>query len=225
MNQDHMKTLLLDMYRQSVAFFGKRNWWPAGSPFEVCVGAILTQNTAWSNVAKAIANLKEASALEPSAIYYSSHEQLATWIRPAGYYNVKAVRLRNFINYLVERHSGSLDSLFADNVQDLRTNLLSIKGIGKETADSMILYAAHKPIFVIDAYTGRVLKRHGTVPYSANYDVMQELFHENLPVDVELYNDFHAQFVALGHHYCKKVPLCYSCPLKSFLPNGNPILV
>ncbi len=208
----------MDYYAALQARFGHRNWWPADTPFEVCVGAVLTQNTAWKNVVKAIDNLKHASALDPFVIYSLPVNELAQLIRPAGYYNVKAARLRNLIDQLVENHIGDLNSLFLAPVVSLREELLSIKGIGKETADSIILYAASKPIFVVDAYTKRVLERHGLITEKANYDSIQRLFHSNLPLDVALFNDFHAQFVAVGHNYCKKRPLCEICPLQLFIP-------
>jgi endonuclease-3 related protein len=209
--------LLMRYYEALMARFGHRNWWPGESPFEVCVGAVSTQNTAWTNVAKAIRNLKEASVLDPLSIYEMSHDRLAALIRPAGYFNVKAVRLKNFVSHLVERHVADLNSLFRSDVPDLREELLSIRGVGRETADSIILYAAGKPIFVVDAYTKRVLHRHGLVDDRADYDSVQNLFHANLPKDTALYNDFHAQFVAVGHHYCKKTPKCDQCPLNLFL--------
>ncbi len=208
--------LLMRYYNAMAARFGHRNWWPGDSPFEVCVGAILTQNTAWTNVAKAIRSLKEAPALDPSSIYQMSHDRLAQLIRPAGYFNVKAVRLKNFVSHLVEKHDGSLESLFSAEVPVLREELLSIRGVGRETADSIILYAAGKPIFVVDAYTKRVLERHALMDGRADYDAVQDLFHANLPKDSELYNDFHAQFVTAGHHYCKKSPKCSDCPLNVF---------
>jgi len=211
--------VLIRYYELMQARFGHRNWWPGDSPFEVCVGAVLTQNTAWTNVAKAIRNLKDASALDPLIIYDKSHEQLAQLIRPAGYYNLKAVRLKNFVSHLVENHAADLSSLFSADVPDLRDELLSIRGVGRETADSMILYAAGKPIFVVDTYTKRILDRHGLADGRADYDSVQGLFHENLPEDVALYNDFHAQFDAVGHHYCKKTPKCGDCPLNIFLPS------
>ncbi len=212
------RKLLMVYYAELHARFGHRNWWPADSPFEVCVGAILTQNTAWKNVAKAIHNLKETSVLDPCSLYSLPIDDLAQLIRPAGYYNVKAIRLRNFVVHLVENHQGDLGSLFSAPVDSLRSELLSIKGVGKETADSIILYAASKPIFVIDAYTKRVLARHRLISEKADYDTVQHLFHSNLPMDVGLFNDFHAQFVAVGHYYCKRRPLCEQCPLQRFLP-------
>jgi endonuclease III related protein len=213
-----LRKLLMDYYAALYAKFGHRNWWPADSPFEVCVGAILTQNTAWKNVAKAISSLKQASALDPFVIYRMPVEELPQLIRPAGYYNVKAVRLRNFISLIVEKHGGDLSSLFSVPLESLREELLSINGIGKETADSIILYAAGKPIFVVDAYTKRVLERHKIIAEKADYDSIQRLFHAQLPRDVALFNDFHAQIVAVGHNYCKKQPLCEICPLREFLP-------
>jgi endonuclease-3 related protein len=211
------RTLLMSTYHALRERFGSRHWWPADSTFEVCVGAILTQNTSWKNVAKAIDSLRAAGKLEPFKIYRTTHEELALIIKPAGYFNVKATRLRNFINHLVEKHGGDLDSLFSAPVITLREELLSIKGIGKETADSMILYAAHKLIFVVDAYTKRVLYRHGLVKGDADYDTMQTIFEVNIPPDVDLFNDFHAQLVAVGHQYCKRIPLCDKCPLQPFL--------
>ncbi len=211
------QTLLMSMYRALFEWFGPRHWWPANSPFEVCVGAILTQNTSWKNVAKAIDNLKAADRLDPIKIYRTNHEELAQLIKPAGYFNVKAIRLRNFVNQLVEKHDGDLDSLFSAPLAKLREELLSVKGIGKETADSIILYAANKPIFVVDAYTKRVLYRHGLVSENADYDTMQSMFEANSPSDVDLFNDFHAQLDAAGHFYCKRIPLCEKCPLHPFL--------
>jgi endonuclease III related protein len=213
-----MTPVLMEFYHMLRAHFGHRNWWPAKSQFEVCVGAVLTQNTAWKNVAKAIENLETASALDALTIYDLPPAKLAELIRPAGYYNVKAGRLRNFVKHLVEKHGGELNSLFALPLDQLRAELLSINGVGKETADSMILYAARKPIFVVDAYTKRVLVQHSLVSEDADYNSIQELFQDNLPIDEALFNDFHAQFVAVGHHYCKKRPLCDKCPLQTFLP-------
>jgi endonuclease-3 related protein len=214
--QTPITQLLTELYEALRSHFGHRNWWPAQTSFEVCVGAVLTQNTAWKNVAKAIENLKAASSLDPFTIHELSHEQLATLIRPAGYFNVKAVRLKNFIAHLVERHAGDLEAFLSLPVWTLRTELLSIKGVGKETADSIILYAGHQPIFVVDAYTKRVLERHGIIRAGADYDEAQAIFQSALPRDAALYNDFHAQFVAVGHHYCKKKPRCEACPLVRF---------
>lgn len=201
------------LYEKLLTHFGHRNWWPAETPFEVCIGAILTQNTSWKNVVKAIANLKKMDCLDPARLYDLRIEQVADMIRPSGYYNVKARRLMNFIIYLVERHDGKLDSLFQPEKMQLRKNLLSINGIGRETADSMILYAAQKPIFVVDAYTKRVLHRHGFIDEKADYDGVRSLFENALAEDVRLYNDYHAQFVEVGHTFCGKKPRCDECPL------------
>lgn len=217
-NRVSLRKLLMDYYAALSARFGHRNWWPADTPFEVCVGAVLTQNTSWKNVVKAIDNLKNASSLDPFVIYRMPVDELVQLIRPAGYYNIKAARLRNLIAHLVDNHQGDLSSLFSAPVDCLREELLAIKGVGKETADSIMLYAAGKPIFVVDAYTKRVLERHGLITDKADYDSVQRLFHSNLPLDLPLFNDFHAQFVAVGHNYCKKRPLCDICPLQKFLP-------
>jgi endonuclease III related protein len=208
--------LLNQLYTLSFLHFGHRNWWPADTQFEVCVGAILTQNTAWTNVAKAISNLKSAGALDPRIIAQLPITVLAETIRPAGYYNVKAKRLRNFIDYLASAHDFNLSQWFESDVQHLRSELLTIKGIGKETADSIILYAAKKPIFVVDAYTRRVLFRHNFIAETDEYDEIQNLFHENLKPDLDLFSDFHAQFVAVGHHFCRPKPKCSECPLQRF---------
>jgi endonuclease-3 related protein len=214
--QTEITKRLLRIYEALNAHFGHRNWWPGETPFEVCVGAVLTQNTAWKNVAKAIANLKEAGSLDLLPMFRISHEELAALIRPAGYFNVKAVRLKNFLAHVVERHNADLSAFLSLPMEALREELLSVKGVGKETADSIILYAAGQPIFVVDAYTKRVLERHGLTEPRSDYDAVQELFHGALARDVALYNDFHAQFVAVGHHYCKPKPRCEECPLGRF---------
>jgi len=212
---------LMGIYDTLLKHFGHRNWWPGETPFEVCVGAVLTQNTAWKNVAKAVANLKAAEALDPFTIHAMPLEDLSELIRPAGYYNVKARRLRNFVDHLVEDHGGDLESLFSVPMEALRDRLLAINGVGKETADSMILYAAAKPIFVVDAYTKRALSRHGLIADKADYDEIQALFHANLPPECDLFNDFHAQIVAVGHHYCRSKPKCEECPLAGLLPKAE----
>lgn len=214
-------SLLMSYYSALLERFGNRGWWPAETPFEVCVGAVLTQNTAWKNVVRAISNLKEADVLEPEKIYVLPLNELSALIRPSGYYNVKAQRLMNLVAHVMENHGGALFSFLRVPQVPLREELLSIKGIGKETADSIILYAAQKPVFVIDAYTKRVLLRHGLISQDADYDSTQNLFEDNLLKDVALYNDFHAQLVALGHHYCRKKPLCSGCPLERFLERGG----
>ncbi|MFH1116713.1 MAG: endonuclease III domain-containing protein [Pseudomonadota bacterium] len=208
--------LLLHYYHALLEKFGPRSWWPAETPFEVCVGAVLTQNTAWKNVVKAIDNLKESGMLNPLTLSGTPLDRIADVIRPSGYYNVKAKRLRNFVDHLVEEYEGDLDRLFSLPAGELRMELLSINGVGKETADSIILYAACKPIFVVDAYTRRLVFRHGLMEEPTDYDAIQDFFHRNLPREVDLFNDFHAQIVAVGHHYCRKTPRCAECPLNRF---------
>lgn len=217
-----LNQILMRVYREFRSRFGPRHWWPAETPFEVCVGAILTQNTSWKNVSRAIENLKAAQALELVPMHRMQTSQLAELIRSAGYYNVKATRLMNFVNHVMDNYGGDLASLFSRPTEALRQELLTIKGIGKETADSIMLYAAQKPVFVVDAYTKRVLSRHGLISEKADYDSIQDLFHENLPHEISLFNDFHAQFVAVGKYYCRKTPKCVDCPLESFQVMKHP---
>ena len=202
-------------YRRLRAHFGHQHWWPGNTPFEVCVGAILTQNTAWSNVEKAIANLKRARALSPHALHAMSEREIAALIRPSGYFNIKARRLKTFIEFLFAEYVGSMARMRREDLATLRPKLLVVKGIGPETADSILLYALGKPIFVVDAYTKRVLIRHRLIKPSATYDEIQALFNSSLrPPRSTLFNDFHAQFVAVGKTYCKsRVALCKDCPL------------
>ncbi|OAG27203.1 endonuclease III domain-containing protein [Thermodesulfatator autotrophicus] len=207
--------ILRDIYQKLFDRFGPQGWWPAETPFEVCVGAILTQNTNWQNVERAIANLKERDLLYPQALYKTPVEDLANLIKPAGYFRIKAKRLKNFVEFLVEEYQGKLETLFSSGLKEAREKLLSVKGIGPETADSMLLYAGNLPIFVIDAYTRRILCRHGLAHEDMSYDDLQELFMKNLPEDVNLFNEYHALLVACGKNFCRpKNPLCEECPLK-----------
>jgi endonuclease-3 related protein len=205
-----------DYYRRLRAHFGHQHWWPGDTPFEVCVGAILTQNTAWSNVEKAIANLKRARALSARALHVMSEPEIAALIRPSGYFNIKAHRLKTFIEFLFAEYGGSVARMKREDIATLRPKLLAVKGIGPETADSILLYALGNPIFVVDAYTKRVLSRHRLIKPTATYDEIQKLFHSSLnPPRPTLFNDFHAQFVAVGKTYCKsRVALCKNCPLE-----------
>lgn len=204
---------LLEIYRLLRASFGHRRWWPGDTPFEVIIGAILTQNTAWTNVEKAIDNLKCANALSIDAIITLPDSELALLIRPSGYYNQKAVRLKAICFYLRDRCSGDLAELTSVPTSKLREELLAIKGIGAETADSILLYAFNRAVFVVDAYTRRVLSRLSLIENRAGYDDIQRIFMDNLEPDRELFNDYHAQFVALGKYHCKNKPLCEGCPL------------
>ena len=192
--------------------FGPQHWWPGDTPFEVMVGAILTQNTAWKNVEKAINNLKKRNLLSPNGIYNISIEETAEIIRPSGFFNIKAKRLKSFISFFMEKYGGDIEKMKIDN--DMREKLLSISGIGKETADSILLYALNIPVFVIDAYTKRVFARHNIIKEDASYDEIQSIFMDALPKDVQIYNEYHALIVRLAKEYCRKKPLCDNCPLK-----------
>jgi len=215
---------LLRLYRRCYAHFGPLHWWPGDSAFEICVGAILTQNTAWTNVEKAIANLKKAKLLNVRAMHGAPPAVLAEAVRPSGYYNQKARKLWTFAEHLGRRHHHSIMHLLRQPLDALRIELLSLNGIGPETADSMILYAAEQPIFVVDAYTRRVLYRMGLLPADADYHELQALFHRCLPPEVELYNEFHAQIVYLGKEFCRKSkPRCAACPAR--LRNAAPGVV
>jgi endonuclease-3 related protein len=211
---------LLTLYRALFAAYGPQEWWPGDSPFEVMVGAVLTQNTAWVNVEKAIANLKRAGALTPARFRELPVRSLAALIRPSGYYNIKAKRLANLMAFLGKRYGGSLARMFRNDPARLREGLLSVNGIGPETADAIMLYAAGHPVFVVDAYTKRIFSRHGLVPADAGYHDVQQLFLRNLPADARLFNEYHALIVRLGKEHCRKTaPRCCGCPLESFPHN------
>ncbi|MFQ5925516.1 MAG: endonuclease III domain-containing protein [Dehalococcoidia bacterium] len=213
-----MGHLLLEVYHRLLARYGPQHWWPAEDPFEVIVGAILTQSAAWINVERAISNLKAAKALTPAALRDLPLDRLAHLVRPSGYYNAKAMKIKAFVERL--RRYGDLERLFALDTQSLRQELLSIHGVGEETADSIILYAARKPVFVIDAYTRRILHRLGIAPIyrGDNYRALQALFTENLPQEEGLYNEYHALLVRHGKEVCRKVPLCSPCCLRDLCP-------
>lgn len=205
---------LLEVYRRLYAAYGPQHWWPAGSPFEVVVGAILTQSAAWVNVEKAIQNLRAAGVLSPEGLLRVGLDELAGLIHPAGYYNAKARKLKAFVEMLFDRHDGRLDSLFALPLPELRRELLATHGVGQETADSIVLYAAEKPSFVIDAYTRRVFARLGVQPARDNYSSWQRMFSEALPPDVQLFNEYHALIDRHAKTVCRKVPLCPGCCLR-----------
>ncbi len=204
---------LLEIYQLLFDSFGPQHWWPGETPFEIAVGAVLTQNTSWMNVEKAIANLKAAGRFDPSALHELDIEGLETLIRPAGYFRVKAKRLRNFTTWLCDHHRGDLQNLEGIGTSQLREELLGISGIGPETADSILLYALGRPVFVVDAYTARVMVRHGRIGPDLDYRQLQDLFQSNLEPDVALFNEFHALLVRAGKDYCKPRPKCPGCPL------------
>lgn len=206
----------MEMFNLMLERLGPQHWWPGDGPFEMMVGALLTQNTSWTNVEKAINNLKGMNLLTVESIHELSKEKLAEIIRPAGYFNIKATRLKNLVDMLMERYEGDIVRLFDEGTDVQRERLLSVKGIGPETADSIILYAAHKPVFVIDAYTYRVLNRHNMADDQATYDELQELFMSNLEPDHELFNEFHALIVKTAKLYCRKNPQCDECPLNGW---------
>lgn len=203
-------------YEAMYAAYGPQHWWPAQTPTEVIVGAILTQNTAWRNVERAIENLKRAAMLDWSRLRDVPFEQLAELIRPAGTYQVKARRLKSFIAWLWERYDGDLDRMFATSLPTLREELLSVSGIGRETADAILLYAGNLPTFVVDAYTARILYRHRLIDESADYDEIKDTFESNLPADVPLFNEYHALLVQVGKQHCRPKARCEGCPLERF---------
>jgi endonuclease-3 related protein len=204
-------------YDAIFAHWGEQFWWPGRTRLEMMLGAILTQNTTWTNVEKAISNLRKADALTFKTLAKASKEQIAEWIRPAGYFNQKSGYILGMVEIIRERFDGSLHKLFAMDTPALRKELLSWKGIGPETADSILLYAAKRPAFVVDAYTKRVCSRHGWCDSKAPYDTVARLFTDNLPEDVQLYNEYHALIVRLCKEHCNSQPKCKGCPLECFL--------
>ncbi len=206
-------------YRTLLKRFGRQGWWPGRTRFEIAVGAILTQNTAWTNVEKAIRNLRAAGALCFRGMRGISDRKLATLIRPSGYFNQKVRKLRAFLAWLEKRdQGGSVKRALRGPLDEVRDSLLAVKGIGPETADSILLYAGDRPSFVIDAYTRRVLERHGLADGGESYAVLREFFERNLPRRVALYNEYHALFVRLCKEHCaKRNPKCEACPLATDL--------
>ena len=211
---------LIEIYDILYQSYGPQHWWPGDSPFEVIVGAILTQSAAWINVEKAIHNLKEADALHPAFLRELPHDKLAELVYPSGYFNAKARKLKAFMEHLGKEHRDSLESLFSSKIPQLRAELLGLYGIGPETADSIILYAAEKPVFVIDAYTIRILTRLGIIPSQNDYHSFQKIFMENLPHDERMFNEYHALLVHHGKDVCKKKPACHLCRLSRICPQS-----
>lgn len=212
---------LVDVYRRLYGAYGPQHWWPGETPFEVIVGAILTQSAAWTNVEKAIVNLKAAGALSPEGVARLSEGELVRMVYPAGYFNAKARKLKAFVDLLFQRFGGELDALLATAQEELRPLLLATHGIGSETADSILLYAAGRPVFVIDAYTRRLYSRLGLSPPRDTYDSWQALFMGNLEPDVALFNEYHALIVRHGKEVCRREPRCEVCPLLAGCPTGR----
>lgn len=237
-------TTIVDYYRAMLRRWGPQNWWPAQSRFEVIVGAYLTQNTNWLNVEKALANLRKARALSPTAIRQMPLESLQELIRPSGYYRQKAIKLKIFMEYLDGNYAGSLDKMLARPTEQLRCELLALNGVGPETADSILLYAGNHPVFVVDAYTRRILERHGLISAKTKYEEirsMMELAVSSVGPDslaiaageprhppsrmsrmsrtelAQHYNELHALIVRVGNQLCRSTPHCASCPLQTFL--------
>ncbi len=211
----HRQTLR-QFYETLYAAYGPQHWWPADSPTEVVIGAILTQNTAWTNVERAIRNLRQRGALCWSTLREMPAAERAELIRPSGTFRVKARRLKAFVDHLWTHHAGSLESLLGGNLDTARRELLSIDGIGPETADAILLYAANRPTFVVDAYTKRVLRRHHLIDATADYETIRRLFHDSLPCDVPMFNEYHALLVEVGKRHCKSKAECEGCPLQHF---------
>jgi len=215
MGKAQRSTLVL-LYRRLLKSFGPQKWWPAKTRFEVIVGAILTQNTNWGNVEKALGNLKSRKLLTPQAFQNISQRKLASLIKPAGYFNVKAKRLKNFISFLFMEYDGHLRKMGKEECSILRRKLLAVNGIGPETADSILLYAFDTPTFVVDAYTKRILYRHNIIDRDEDYHAIQKKFMTLLNHDTQMFNEYHALIVRLGKDYCKPKPLCEQCVLNNF---------
>lgn len=208
------KGTLNRVYKLLEAYFGDLKWWPADSDFEVIVGAVLTQNTAWSNVVVAIEGLKKHGLMDPVRIHRERTSRLSKIIRSSGYHRLKSARLKEVCAFLLDKCGGDLKKMRKEGKNALREGILRVKGVGPETADSILLYAFHKPVFVVDAYTRRIFYRHGLIPEKAAYDEIQALVHENFPEDTKALNQFHALLVETGKRFCKKRKrLCSECPL------------
>jgi endonuclease-3 related protein len=215
-----MENRLMKIYRLLFKAYGPQHWWPGESPFEVMVGAILTQNTSWKNVEKSIHQLKEKGVLHPEGILRLKESELASLIRSSGYFRIKAKRLKAYVNFMFEEFGGKIEKMRKIRLEGMRERLLSVNGVGPETADSILLYGLEKPIFVVDAYTKRVLLNHEMIPEKASYEEVQDLFMKNLPSGVKVFNEYHALLVHIGKWVCKKAPKCDICPLKEIKGPG-----
>ncbi|MCX5694667.1 MAG: endonuclease III domain-containing protein [Candidatus Omnitrophica bacterium] len=212
-----MKRKLENIFKRLYSVWGPQYWWPADSIFEVILGAILTQNTSWSNVEKAISSLKAKKLINAAKLYRLPQSKLASLIRSAGYYNIKAARIKSFLKFFFDHYAGKTKLMGKQDLPTLRAQLLEVKGIGPETADSILLYAFKKPIFVVDTYTKRILSRHGLAEVEVDYPQLQDIFMRNLKSNVEMFGEYHALLVKLGKDYCRKRnPKCEICPLSAF---------
>lgn len=207
---------LMELYQRLFSAFGPQGWWPGETPFEVALGAILTQNTNWQNVARVMQVLKAQGALDPMVLGAMPEAELARLLRPVGYFNVKAARVKNFLTFFAARYACSMERLSEESWEDARPALLMVKGVGPETADSILLYALNKPTFVVDAYTFRVLNRHGLAAEGMSYEELRALFMDHLPPDLSLFQEFHALFVKVGKDFCRPQPRCSGCPLEGW---------
>jgi endonuclease III related protein len=216
---------LMRYYETMSGAMGPMHWWPAKTPFEVIVGAILTQSTAWANVEKAMENLRAANLLTPLAIFKIAPSRLASLVRPSGYFRQKAKKLKSFVRFLQTGYGGSLEQMFQTPTAVLREKLLSIHGIGPETADSILLYAGNHPVFVVDDYTHRIFGRHELLGGKPDYEAVRAQFEAALPPHAPLFNEFHALIVNTGKNWCRKsTPRCAACPLRNLLPADSPLL-
>lgn len=222
--EEDVRKKLEQVFNLLSAHYGPTHWWPGDTAFEVAVGAVLTQNTAWTNVEKAIANLKAGDLLSARAILECPAQVLEDALRPSGYFRVKAKRLRSFCAYLMERHGGIMKRMARHSLGELRRELLAVNGIGPETADDILLYACGKAVFVVDAYTRRILSRHGIVDSGVTYEDLRRVFEENLSADLHLFKEFHGLIVWTGKDFCRKTPRCEACPLRPLLKAGQPLL-
>ncbi|HLD13899.1 MAG TPA: endonuclease III domain-containing protein [Burkholderiales bacterium] len=213
------RTIYHDVYRKLRTAHGPQHWWPGDSAFEIMVGAVLTQNTAWTNVEKAIVNLKNAKALTPEAIVKAPHRQLAGWLKPSGYFNIKAKRLKAMCRWLIVQ--GGVRKLAKFSTHDLRAALIAVYGIGPETADDIVLYAFNRPVFVIDAYTRRIFARLGLIKGEEGYETLRHLFEHALKPGASLFNEYHALIVKHGKDICRARPWCTACCLRPVCPSGR----
>ena len=219
-----IKRDLQEFYHHMAKHYGPTHWWPGDTPFEIAIGAILTQNTAWTNVERAIKNLKKAKLLSPKKILDAPTDLLHTAIRPSGYFRQKTIRIQRFAKHLLDHYQGSVKRMARRPLGELRDELLELHGIGPETADDILLYACDKPIFVVDEYTRRILARHGRVHHDIKYHPLQQFVEKNLEPDVKLFKELHGLIVWTGKDFCRKTPNCDNCPLKPLLKRGQPII-